>query len=282
MNQDFPSFQCREDDFKACYFGTTPYNTEEHQKVAQLLSEPLTREDVQTRPGPSRLPLTYISGFKAIDKANRVFGFDGWSSQIVGFDMNYNKENKQGKHTCCFTVRLRITLKNGAFHEDVGIGFAESHREAEAIEKSQKEAVTDAYKRTLKNFGVALGLCLYDNEHIKTLNSFEDIAMKENITCMERSRNTTLSRNTSSLASTTIYGDVQKDRPLSYPRRRNSFSNLDNQSNKLLNDSVEICSRAKDFEDFPRFQRNQDRSKQLEESLSGLKPSDFDDVEHIL
>lgn len=115
--------------FETCHFGTTPYGTEEHQKVAQLLSEPLTRDDVQTRPGPSRLPLTYISGFKAIDKANKVFGFDGWSSQIMGFDMIYNKENSQGKHTCCFTVRLRVTLKNGAFREDVGVGFAESYKE---------------------------------------------------------------------------------------------------------------------------------------------------------
>ncbi|GJD11926.1 DNA repair and recombination protein rti1 [Galdieria sulphuraria] len=259
MNEDCPSL---ESDFKPSYFGAIPYDKEERQKVAQLLSEPLTRDDVQTRPGPSRLPLTYISGFKAIDKANRVFGFDGWTSQIMGFDMNYNKETQQGKHICCFTVRLRITLKNGAFREDVGVGFAESHREAEAIEKSQKEAVTDAYKRTLKNFGVALGLCLYDNEHIKALNSLEDSTTKENITCLEQPRNFTYSRKTSNCVPNE-YIDVRRDRP-------------------LFNESAENCSKYKGLEDFLCFQRNQERSKQLEESLSGLKPSDFEDVEHIL
>jgi len=280
MNDDNASFQYKDSESKLCSFGTTPYDAEEHQKIAQLLSAPLTKEDVQTRPGPSRVPLTYISGFKAIDKANRVFGFDGWSSQIVGFDMNYNKENKQGKHTCCFTVRLRITIKNGAFHEDVGVGFAESHREAEAIEKSQKEAVTDAYKRTLKNFGVALGLCLYDNEHIKTLNSLEDIALKENAMSIERNRNSVPSRNTTNKVSTT-YCDVKTNQTTSYPKRR-PLSDIDRESIKELQEPVDHFLQDRGKEEFPRFQGEQVRNKQLEDSLFGLKPSDFDDVEHIL
>eukprot|EP00871_Galdieria_phlegrea_P003661 jgi/Galph1/4296/GphlegSOOS_G2950.1 len=237
-------------------FGTTAYSAEEHCRISSLLAEPLTREDVQTRPGPSRFPVTYISGFKAIDRANKVFGFDGWSSQIVGFDMNYMKENNHGKYTCCFTVRLRITLKNGAFREDVGIGFAESSREAEAIEKSQKEAVTDAYKRTLKNFGVALGLCLYDNDHLKILNACENRSGKENF--------------------------VSSTKQSYYPRNKSICYDGVSYSLKQRYDESYIPAKPQISPTIPQSSLNMKHEmfqKQLEDSLCGLNASDFDDVE---
>ena len=75
---------------------------------------------------------------------------------------------------------VRVTLRDGAFHEDFGHGNAENVRQKHAaIEKvsldsmrssrcgtpltwnmivqCQKEAVTDATKRALKSFGRLLG-----------------------------------------------------------------------------------------------------------------------------
>lgn len=69
---------------------------------------------------------------------------------------------------CSCTVR--VTLKDGTFREDVGWGSISNAKDkAMAFEKVRKEAATDALKRSLKNFGNALGNCLYDKEYCKMI-----------------------------------------------------------------------------------------------------------------
>ena len=46
---------------------------------------------------------------------------------------------------------VRVHLKNGSFHEDIGYGVSEGMRsKALSIEKARKEAVTDGLKRALR------------------------------------------------------------------------------------------------------------------------------------
>ena len=46
---------------------------------------------------------------------------------------------------------VRVQLKDGAFHEDVGYGVSEGMRsKALSIEKARKESVTDGLKRALR------------------------------------------------------------------------------------------------------------------------------------
>lgn len=132
----------------------------------------------------------------------------------------------------------------------------------------------------MKNFGVALGLCLYDNEHIKTLNSIEEINVKENVASLTRSRNCASNRNTGG-GVPTVSANFQKDKAMSYSNRR-SYTTLERESNNLVNQSADRFTETKAFVQLPQFQGVHDRHKQLEDSLSGLKPSDFEDAEHIL
>ena len=69
------------------------------------------------------------------------------------------------------TAVVRVTLKDGTFHEDVGYGNAENPKRGPAIDKAKKEAVSDARKRALRLFGDALGNCLYDKSHLKRLKT---------------------------------------------------------------------------------------------------------------
>ena len=47
---------------------------------------------------------------------------------------------------------VRVQLKDGAYHEDVGYGVSEGMRsKALSIEKARKEAVTDGLKRALRS-----------------------------------------------------------------------------------------------------------------------------------
>ncbi|KAI9879985.1 MAG: DNA repair protein rad52 [Pleopsidium flavum] len=62
---------------------------------------------------------------------------------------------------------MRVTLRDGTYHEDVGYGHIENCKgKAAAFEKAKKEGTTDALKRALRNFGNILGNCVYDKEYL--------------------------------------------------------------------------------------------------------------------
>ena len=63
---------------------------------------------------------------------------------------------------------IRVQLKDGTYHEDVGYGVSEGMRsKALSIEKARKEAVTDGLKRALRSFGNLLGNCISDKDYLK-------------------------------------------------------------------------------------------------------------------
>lgn len=65
------------------------------------------------------------------------------------------------------SVIMRVTLRDGTFHEDLGYGHIENCKgKAAAFEKAKKEATTDALKRALRQFGNVLGNCIYDKQYL--------------------------------------------------------------------------------------------------------------------
>ena len=59
--------------------------------------------------------------------ANSIFGFDGWSSQIVDITPDFIEELKGGKTwRVGVTAVVKVMLKDGTFHEDVGYGISEN------------------------------------------------------------------------------------------------------------------------------------------------------------
>lgn len=97
-----------------------------------------------------------------------MFGFNGWSSSIQNIQIDFVDENPQtGKISLGLSVIVRITLKDGTYHEDIGYGQIENCKgKAAAFEKAKKEGTTDALKRTLRNFGNVLGNCIYDKSYL--------------------------------------------------------------------------------------------------------------------
>ncbi|KAJ9474397.1 DNA repair and recombination protein RAD52 [Pseudozyma hubeiensis] len=140
-------------------------------RVATLqakLNQRLGPEYLSQRPGPGGgKKLTYIEGWKLVDLANEVFGFNGWSTTIVRLDVDFLDCSPDGtRFNAGVSCVVRVTLRDGAFHEDIGYGSAENARQKHAaLEKGKKEAVTDATKRALKNFGKLLGNCTYDHQY---------------------------------------------------------------------------------------------------------------------
>lgn len=144
------------------------YTAQEIAALQTQLEKQLGPEFLSVRPGNGQQKVHYLSGDKAIALANQVFGFNGWSSSIISIETDYLEEDKQSKRANIgIAVVVRITLRDGTYHEDVGYGIvANGQSKGSAFQKAKKEATTDALKRALRQFGNVLGNCLYDKAYL--------------------------------------------------------------------------------------------------------------------
>lgn len=102
-------------------------------KIAALqakLNQKLGPEYISQRPGPGGGPkLTYAEGWKIINLANEVFGFNGWSSNVVSLTIDFIDFNEESRrYTVGTTAIMRVTLRDGVFHEDIGYGMLENSK----------------------------------------------------------------------------------------------------------------------------------------------------------
>lgn len=136
-------------------------------KLTDELKKKLNPEHVRTRQ-KGGMTLSYIEAWHAIDEANAIFDFDGWSRETI-----YNREISRidvtvGKGDWAapgfkvgYEAKVLVTVGN-VKREGTGHGSQTSKDLFDAIEGAAKEAETDAMKRALMTFGNRFGLALYD------------------------------------------------------------------------------------------------------------------------
>lgn len=144
------------------------YTAQEIATLQSRLDKQLGPEFISSRPGAAGQKVHYLAAEKVINLANEVFGFNGWSSSIQNIQIDFVDINEPaGKVSLGLSVTVRVTLKDGAYHEDIGYGHIENCKgKAAAFEKAKKEGTTDALKRALRTFGNVLGNCVYDKEYV--------------------------------------------------------------------------------------------------------------------
>ncbi len=141
----------------------------EQQKAA--LAAPLNGQHVKSRSQAGR-SFAYIEGWKAIEEANRIFGFDGWTRETVDLRCVCEKQRKIGTAQrdgwgVAYIAKVRIVVLGGESRitrEGVGSGHGIDADLGAAHESAVKEAETDAMKRALMTFGNPFGLALYDKD----------------------------------------------------------------------------------------------------------------------
>jgi DNA recombination protein Rad52 len=146
------------------------------------LKEPLNPDNVKSRNQGGR-SVSYIEGWHAIAEANRIFGFDGWSRNTIGFNCVSERERKVGKNQepgwgVTYTARVRILVINDGkeiIRDGCGSGHGIDKDLGQAHESAIKEAETDAMKRALMTFGNPFGLALYDKEQKEVARPQADI-----------------------------------------------------------------------------------------------------------
>ncbi|SCW02769.1 LAFE_0F13872g1_1 [Lachancea fermentati] len=140
------------------------------EDIQSKLDKKLGPEYISKRVGFGTSRVAYIEGWKAINLANQIFGYNGWSTEVKNITVDFMDE-RQGKFCIGCTAIIRVTLTDGTFREDIGYGTVENERrKSSAFERAKKSAVTDALKRSLRAFGNALGNCLYDKAFLAKID----------------------------------------------------------------------------------------------------------------
>ncbi|XP_066505917.1 DNA repair protein RAD52 homolog isoform X2 [Hoplias malabaricus] len=151
-------------------FGQYHYTAEEYQAIQNALRRRLGPEYISSRQAGGGQKVCYIEGHKVISLANEMFGYNGWSHSISQQNVDF-VDLINGKFYVGVSAFVKVQLKDGSFHEDVGYGVSEGLKsKALSLEKARKEAVTDGLKRALKCFGNALGNCILNKEYLIAIN----------------------------------------------------------------------------------------------------------------
>lgn len=136
--------------------------------IVQQLNSPLPGDAVSKRQGPGGKWLDYIEGWYAIDNANRIFGYDGWSSEVISLTSVHIDRG------VAYLAQVRVSVSEDGIvpttHSDVGYGSGYEH------ELAAKEAVTDALKRCLRHWGDQFGNRLYDKDKLPPVMTPEHMA----------------------------------------------------------------------------------------------------------
>ena len=145
------------------------------QGQLDALAEKLKQSHVRTRKQSGR-NLSYVEGWKCIEEANRIFGFDCWSRETIETKMVHQGERKIGDRKdngwgVSYTAKVKVTVFAHASgdttlitREGIGAGHGIDRDLGQAHESAIKEAETDAMKRALMTFGYPFGLALYDKD----------------------------------------------------------------------------------------------------------------------
>lgn len=139
------------------------------QEISAQLDKPIDLNRVKSRQGSGGRSLSYIEGHDAIRTANTIFGFGGWSTDVVELVCLGSEPRKSGQGKDGFGVgyraTVRVTVGDNTF-TDTGFGDAVEYTGSQIAphELASKEAVTDALKRCLMHYGDQFGLSLYSKD----------------------------------------------------------------------------------------------------------------------
>jgi recombination DNA repair RAD52 pathway protein len=137
------------------------------EQYAQLL-KPLNASRIAQR-SQSGISLSYLEAWDVKAHLIRIFGFGGWSADVLSADLMFEDKDEKGRWNVGYKVimRLRIHADNDFLgdttYTEAAVGSATLPQRGEAHDMAVKTAESDALKRAAINLGTQFGLSLYDN-----------------------------------------------------------------------------------------------------------------------
>lgn len=130
-----------------------------------VLRKPLARQRVAVLDGQSHLEAWDVRAHMI-----RVFGYAGWSADLIGLQMLYEEETtlKNGKpgYAVAYRATVQVTIHaTGATYTEAAVNDAKmpDYKRGDAHDFAVKGAESQAFKRCCANLGTQFGLSLYDD-----------------------------------------------------------------------------------------------------------------------
>ena len=138
------AFSCTPND---SFFNLSPDTEMKLAALQAKLNQKLGPEFISTRPGGNGMKLTYTEGWKVINLANEVFGFNGWSTAVVNVTCDFaDYDPSTQRHSIGIAAIVRVTLRDGTYHEDMGYGMMENSKsKAAAFDKVRVRSYPAAF-----------------------------------------------------------------------------------------------------------------------------------------
>lgn len=128
--------------------------------VKRELDANIPEDVISERVGGGGRKLSYLEGWYVISRLNKIFGQGAWYYVTEDPKLVYS-DTVDGYGHAAYTAKVTVVAMGVRF-TDVGYGDGKDKHMGKAHESAVKEAVTDGLKRAAKNFGMSMGLALYD------------------------------------------------------------------------------------------------------------------------
>jgi DNA recombination protein Rad52 len=133
----------------------------------EVLLKPLAASRVAHR-SQGGMQLSYLEAWDVKAHLIRIFGFGGWSADVLSADLMFEDKDEKGRWNVGYKVVMRLRIHAGDAWEDTtyteaAVGSATLPQRGEAHDMAVKTAESDALKRAAINLGTQFGLSLYDN-----------------------------------------------------------------------------------------------------------------------
>jgi DNA repair and recombination protein RAD52 len=92
-----------------------PFSAEDTFRIQKQLDAPVDIEHIAFRPA-AQGTVAYVEGWRALNLANEVFGFSGWSSEILSLSTDF-VDTEGGRITLGVSCMVRVSLRDGTFHD---------------------------------------------------------------------------------------------------------------------------------------------------------------------
>lgn len=116
----------------------------------------------------SGMELSYLEAWDVKAHLIRIFGFGGWSADVLEATLVFEEQGVSSKGTevwnVAYRVMLRLTIHDLACtYTEAAVGSSTQPSRGEAHDMAVKTAESDALKRAAINLGTQFGLSLYNN-----------------------------------------------------------------------------------------------------------------------
>lgn len=139
-----------------------------NEQYEQLL-KPLNASRVAQR-NQAGISLSYLEAWDVKAHLIRIFGFGGWSADVLSADLAFEEKDEKGRWNVGYKVVMRLRIHGDdplaiadATYTEAAVGSSTQPQRGEAHDMAIKTAESDALKRAAINLGTQFGLSLYDN-----------------------------------------------------------------------------------------------------------------------